>query len=140
MANENIINIVGTIGKEPELRYTTSGRGICSFSVATNRKWKNKQNDKWEEETCWHNIVAWAELGENAAASLVKGNRVMVSGRLSNRSYDDREGNKKYITEIIADNIGAELRFATCTVERIEREKANTNERAAVNESNEEPF
>jgi single-strand DNA-binding protein len=49
--NENIINIVGTIGKEPELRYTSGGRGICSFSVATNRKWKNKQNDQWEEET-----------------------------------------------------------------------------------------
>ena len=138
MANENIINIVGTLGKDPELRYTTGGRGVCSFSVATNRKWK--KNDQWEEETCWHNVVAWAELGEHAAQSLEKGNRVMISGRLSNRSYEDREGNKKYITEIIADNIGAELRFATCQIERVERQKPDGNAPASKPLPNEEPF
>jgi len=119
MSNENVISITGTLGKDVELRYTTGGRGVSSFSVATNRRWM--KDNEWQEETCWHNVTAWGELGENVAASLQKGNRVMVTGRLSTRSYDDREGNKKYITEIIADNIGAELRFAQVTVARTER-------------------
>jgi single-strand DNA-binding protein len=119
--NENVITITGTLGKTPELRYTAGGRGVATFSVATNRRWMNKTTQEWQEETCWHNVTAWAELGENCAASLEKGNRVMVVGRLSTRSYEDREGTKKYITEIIADNVGAELRFATCSIEKTER-------------------
>ena len=121
MAGENVINIVGTMGKDPELRYIPSGQALANFSVATNRRWKNGKTDEWDEETCWHNIVVWGELAENVAASLSKGNRVMVSGRLSNRSYEDREGVKKYVTEIVADQVGAELRFAQCQIERTER-------------------
>ena len=111
----------------------------------------NKATQEWQEETCWHNVTAWAELGENVAASLAKGNRVMVQGRLSTRSYDDKEGNKKYITEIIADNIGAELRWATCEVSRTERTQGDSGggsgqQRRAAQPSNiqghvnEEPF
>jgi single-strand DNA-binding protein len=124
MAGENVINVVGTLGKDPELKYTTGGRAVCTFSLATNRKWKDK-SDTWQEESCWHNTVVWGDLGENVAASLSKGSRAMVSGRLSNRSYEDREGNTKYITEIVADSVGAELRFATCVVERIQRDKSD---------------
>jgi single-strand DNA-binding protein len=138
MAGENVIHIVGTVGKDPELNYTTGGRAVAKFSVATNRKWK--QNDEWKEEATWHSIIAWSDLGENVAASLQKGNRVMVSGRLSIRSYEDREGNTKYSTEIVADNIGAELRFATCVVERIERDKSYTPKSAAKEQPAEEPF
>lgn len=122
-ASDNLAIITGTLGKDPELKYTQGGTAVTTFSVATNRKWK--KNDEWQEETCWHNCVVWAELGEHVAQSLRKGNRVTVTGRISNRSYDDREGNKKYISEIVADSVGAELRFATAEVERIEREKAD---------------
>ncbi len=139
MANENILTIVGTLGKDPELRYTTGGRGVCSFSVATNRRWMNKQTNEWNEETTWVNVVVWAELGENVAASLNKGNRVIVNGRLSTRSYDDREGNKKYITELIADNVGAELRFATAQIERTER-TGPSDRAAAPQHPAEDPF
>jgi len=135
--NENSITVVGTLGRDPELRYTTSGRGVTSFSLAINRRWKNKTTDEWDEETTWLNVVAWGDLGENVAASLTKGNRAIVNGRISVRSYDDREGNTKYITEIVADNIGAELRFASAVVERTERDKAPRQQTVY---GDEEPF
>jgi single-strand DNA-binding protein len=125
-ASDNLAIVTGTLGKDPELKYTGSGTAVTTFSLATNRKWK--KNDEWQEETVWHNIVVWGELGEHVAQSLLKGNRATVTGRISNRSYDDREGNKKYISEIIADSVGAELRFATAEVERIERAKAGQGE------------
>jgi single-strand DNA-binding protein len=136
-ASDNMIQITGTLGKAPDLKYIASGRAVVSFTVATNRRWKDR-SDEWKEETVWHNVTAWGELGENAAASLDKGNRVMVAGRLSTRSYEDREGNTKYVTEIIADSIGAELRFATCQIERTERTKP-TNQ-SAKPDTEEEPF
>lgn len=135
--NENSITVVGTLGRDPELRYTTSGRGVTSFSLAINRRWKNKTTDEWDEETTWLNVVAWGDLGENVAASLTKGNRAIVNGRISVRSYDDREGNTKYITEIVADNIGAELRFASAVVERTKRDKAPRQQTVY---GDEEPF
>jgi single-strand DNA-binding protein len=122
--NENTVNIVGTLGKDPELRYTTGGRGVASFSVATNRRYKKKDETEWTEQTTWFNVVAWADLGEHCAESLAKGNRVMISGRLETREYEGKDGTKRYFTEIIADNIGAELRFATCKIDRIKREGA----------------
>lgn len=136
-ASDNMIQITGTLGKDPELKYIPSGRAVVSFSVATNRRWKDR-SDEWQEETVWHNVTAWGELGENAAASLNKGNRAMIAGRLSTRKYEDREGNTKYITEIIADSIGAELRFATCEIARTERTQP-TNQSAAP-QTEEEPF
>ena len=136
-ASDNMIQITGTLGKDPELKYIPSGRAVVSFTVATNRRWKDR-SDEWKEETVWHTVTAWGELGENAAASLNKGNRAMIAGRLSTRSYEDREGNTKYVTEIIADSIGAELRFATCQIERTERNKP-TNQPAKPH-AEEEPF
>jgi single-strand DNA-binding protein len=118
---DNTVTLVGALGKDPELRYTTGGRGVASFSIAVSRRWK--QNDEWQEQTSWFNIVAWSDLGENCAASLVKGNRVIVQGRLEQRDYTDREGNKRYVTEVIADAVGPDLRWATAEVTRIERDK-----------------
>lgn len=124
MANENVIHVVGNLTRDVELKYTTGGKGVANFSIASSRKWKNRTTDEWEEDTTFVNVVAWGDLGENAAASLTRGNRVIVIGRLSIRSYDDREGNKKYVTEIVADSIGPDLRWATAEVERIDRDKA----------------
>jgi single-strand DNA-binding protein len=120
MANDNTVTLVGNLTRDPELRYTQSGRGIASFGLAVNRRYM--VNNEWQEQVSFFNIVAWADLGENAAASLNKGNRVVVTGRLQQREYDDREGNKRNITEVIADDLGPSLRWATAQVERISRE------------------
>jgi len=93
--------LIGRLGKDPELKYTTSGAAVCSFSIATSRKWTKDGNK--EEHTTWHNIVAWAKLAEVMAEHLSKGKEVYIEGRIDNRSYDDKEGNKKYISEIVVE-------------------------------------
>lgn len=122
MAMDNTVTLVGNLTRDPELRYTTGGRGVASFGLAVNRRWQ--QNGEWQEAVSFFNIVAWAELGENAAASLTKGSRCMVTGRLEQRSYDNREGQKVNITEVIADDLGPSLRWAQAQVERISRDSA----------------
>lgn len=122
MAMDNTVTLVGNITRDPELRYTTGGRGVASFGLAVNRRWQ--QNGEWQEAVSFFNIVAWADLGENAAASLTKGTRVMVTGRLEQRSYDNKEGQKVNITEVIADDVGPSLRWAQAQVERIARDAA----------------
>lgn len=122
MAMDNTVTLIGNLTRDPELRYTTGGRGVASFGLAVNRRWQ--QNGEWQEAVSFFNIVAWAELGENAAASLTKGSRCMVTGRLEQRSYDNREGQKVNITEVIADDLGPSLRWAQAQVERISRDSA----------------
>lgn len=119
MAIDNNITVVGNMTRDPELRYTTGGRGVASFGLAVNRRWQ--QNGEWQEAVSFFNVVAWADLGEHCAESLTKGNRVIVTGRLEQRSYDDREGNQKSVTEIVADDIGPSLKWATAEVTRVER-------------------
>jgi single-strand DNA-binding protein len=123
MAQDNTVTLTGNLTKDPELRYTTGGRGVASFGLAVNRRYQ--VNGEWQEQVSFFNVVAWAELGENAAASLHKGNRVMVTGRLEQRSFDTREGEKRNITEVIADDLGPSLRWAQAQVERISRDSAD---------------
>lgn len=92
--------LVGNLGKDPELRYTASGQAVATFSLATTEKFKNKGGEQ-QERTEWHNIVAWGPLAEICGKYLVKGKQVYVEGRIQSRSYDDRDGNKRYITEIV---------------------------------------
>lgn len=122
MAMDNTVTLVGNLTRDPELRYTTGGRGVTSFGLAVNRRWQS--NGEWQEAVSFFNVVAWAELGENAAASLTKGSRCMVTGRLEQRSYDNKEGQKVNITEVIADDLGPSLRWAQAQVERIARDSA----------------
>jgi single-strand DNA-binding protein len=119
----NTITVVGNLTRDPELRYTTGGRGVANFGLAVNRRWQ--VNGEWQEQTSFFNVVAWAELGENCAASLTKGSRAIVTGRLEQRSYETNEGDKRSTVEIIADEIGPSLRWATAVVERNERETAS---------------
>ncbi len=93
--------LVGNLGKDPELRYTPSGAAVCTFSIATTEKFKNR-NGEQQERTEWHNIVVWAGLAEICGKYLTKGKQVYIEGRIQNRSYDDRDGNKRYISEIVA--------------------------------------
>ena len=98
----NKIILVGNLGKDPEIRYTTSGAAVATFSLATTDRFKDKDGN---QKTEWHNIVAWRQLAEICGKHLHKGKQVYIEGRIQTRSYDDRDGNKKYITEIVADQM-----------------------------------
>ena len=124
MASENSVTLVGNLTRDPELRYTPSGAGVASFGLAVNRRYQ--QNGEWQEQVSFINVVAWAELGENAAASLSKGMRVIVTGRLEQRSYESKEGEKRSVTEVRADDLGPSLRWAHAQVERISRDDATS--------------
>jgi single-strand DNA-binding protein len=101
----NKVMLIGNLGKDPELRYTTSGTAVATFSLATNESWKD-QDGNLQERTEWHNIVAWKKLAEICGEWLKKGKKIYLEGRIQTRSYDDKNtGAKKYITEIVADNI-----------------------------------
>lgn len=113
---DNSVTIVGNLTKDPELRFTTGGKGVASFGLAVNRRYQ--VNGEWQDQTSYFNIVAWGQLGENVASSLTKGMRVVVSGRLEQREYQNREGEKRTSIEINADEIGPSLRWATASVER----------------------
>lgn len=94
--------VVGYLGKDAETRFTQSGVAVTKFSVATSRRWKD-QSGEWKEETDWHNVVVWRQ--ENLANYLTKGKQVFVEGRLQTRSYEDQDGVKRYVTEIVADEV-----------------------------------
>ncbi len=117
----NSITISGNITRDPEMRYTPSGVSKLSFGVAVNRSWRNQQTQEWEEQTSFFNVVAWRQLAENAGASLAKGTRVVVSGRLEQRSWETEQGEKRSIVEVVADDIAPSLRFATAEIHKVER-------------------
>jgi len=97
----NKVMIIGRLGREPEMRYTPSGRPVTSFSVATSRTWTTPDGDR-REETEWFNVVAWGNLAEICKQQLTKGQQVYVEGRLQTRRWEDNEGKKHYTTEIVA--------------------------------------
>lgn len=99
----NKVILVGHLGKDAETKFTTSGVARTIFTLATSRRWKDQQTGDWKEETDWHNVVLWRS--ENLANYLTKGKQVYIEGRLASRSYDDKDGNKKYVTEVVADDV-----------------------------------
>jgi single-strand DNA-binding protein len=119
--NLNSVTIVGNITRDPEARFTSTGRQTTTFGVAVNRSWRNQQTQEWEERTSFFNVVTWAQLAENVSASLQKGMRVVVTGRLEQRSWETEQGDKRSVTEIVADEVGPSLRFATAEVHKVER-------------------
>lgn len=102
--NLNKIFLIGRVAGDVELLSTQSGKKVCRLSLATSRIWKGQNGDK-KEETNFHNIVLWERLAEIASSYATKGSLLMVEGRLQNRSYEDKEGKKRYVTEIIAESI-----------------------------------
>src|SRR3954463_9036346 len=102
----NKVILLGTLGKDPELKYTPQGTPVAKFSMATNSSYKDKQSGEWKEQTEWHNIVAWQRTAEVAAEYLKKGRQVYIEGRMSTRSWDDKEtGQKKYMTEVVCNDL-----------------------------------
>ena len=117
----NTVTIAGNLTRDPEIRYTRDGQATVTFGLAVNRRWQNRQTSQWEESTSFFDIVAWRELAENVALSLTKGARVTVSGRLEQRSWETDDGERRSRVELVADDIGASLRFATAEVQRTQR-------------------
>jgi single-strand DNA-binding protein len=117
---DNTITLVGNLTKDPEQRFTNSGLAQCTFRMAVNRRKQNQQGG-WDDQTSFFNVVCWRDLAENVSASLAKGSRVVVTGRLEERSYEVEGGDKRYVIEVIADDIGASLRWATAEVTKVER-------------------
>ena len=116
--SDSTITIIGNVTRQPELKFTTTGKAQTRFSVAVNRKWKNKSTDQWEERVSFFDVSCWGELAENVANSLEKGHRAIVSGRLEQRSWETPEGDKRSTVEIIADEVGAGLNFATVAINK----------------------
>ena len=104
MASVNKVILLGNLGADPEVRYTNTGTAVANFRIATNERWNDK-NGATQERTEWHNIVAWGKLAEICGKYLKKGRSVYVEGRLQTRSWDDKDGQKRYSTEIISDRI-----------------------------------
>ena len=124
MANGNNVTVIGNCTRDPELRFTPSGMAVATFGVAVNRRWQNRSTNEWEEAVSFFNVVCWRELAENAAESLHKGTRTIVSGRLEQRSWETPDGEKKTVVEVIADEVGPSLRWASAHITRNERRTA----------------
>jgi single-strand DNA-binding protein len=99
----NKVILVGRLGKDAESKFTPSGTSVATFSIATNWRQKDQQTGEWKEHTDWHNIVLWR--AENVAPYLTKGTQVYVEGRLQTRNYENKEGRKVYVTEVVADEL-----------------------------------
>jgi single-strand DNA-binding protein len=121
MANGNNVTIIGNCTRDPELRFTPSGMAVATFGVAVNRRWQNRQTNEWEEAVSFFDVTAWQQLAENVSESVQKGTRVVVAGRLDQRSWETQDGEKRSKVEIVADEIAPSLRYATASVVKNER-------------------
>lgn len=99
----NKVILVGNLGRDAETKFTTGGAAVTNFPIATSRRWKDQQTGEWKEETDWHNVVLWRQ--ENLANYLTKGKQVYVEGRLRTRNYEDKDGRKVYVTEVVAEEV-----------------------------------
>ncbi len=104
MRSLNKVSLIGNATRDPELKYTPQGTAVCTFSIATNREWKDSTGQKKDEAT-FHRIVAWSKLAEIISQYLKRGSKCYIEGRLSNRSWKDQQGVMHYITEIVADEL-----------------------------------
>jgi len=101
----NKVTLLGRLGKDPELKYLPNGTAVANFSIATSLAWKDQTSNEQKEQTEWHKIVAWKKTSEIAAQYLKKGDQVYIEGRLQTRSWDDKDGVKRYTTEVVAENL-----------------------------------
>lgn len=113
---DNTVTLVGNLTRDPELKFTASGQAIARLGLAVNRRYQ--VNGEWKDDTSYFDVTAWGQLGENASATFTKGARVIVTGRLRWREYTTREGDKRTAVEVVADELGPSLRWATAQVDR----------------------
>lgn len=123
MANDNTVIIVGNLTDDPELRYTPAGVPVASCRVAVNRRTFNRETNSWDDRLDgYFTVIVWRGYAENIAETLRKGNRVLVTGRLSSRSYEDKEGQTRWVTEVQADEVCPSLRWATAKLTKVNRD------------------
>jgi single-strand DNA-binding protein len=116
----NSTTICENLTREPEIRYTREGQATTQLGVAVNRRWQDRTTQEWQEATSFFDVVCWRDLAENVALSLTKGMRVVVTGRIEQRSWETDDGEHRSKVEIVADEIGPSLRFANVDVHRVE--------------------
>jgi single-strand DNA-binding protein len=104
VASVNRVLLVGNLGHDPKLAYTTQGKAVCELSIATNEVWRDKGGQK-QERTEWHRVKVWGDQAENCSKYLAKGRMIYVEGKLQTRAYEDKSGQKRYVTEVIADRV-----------------------------------
>jgi single-strand DNA-binding protein len=122
MAGETVLHIVGNLTADPELRFTPAGDAVANFTVASTPRTLDRQTQEWKDgEALFMRCSVWRQAAENVAESLTKGTRVMVSGRLRQRSYETKEGEKRTVVELEVDEVGPSLKFAQASVQRASR-------------------
>lgn len=119
--SDSTVTLIGSLTRDPELRFTNSGRANANFGLAVNHRYQS--NNEWKEDVSFFNCVAWGDLGENLAACLLKGTRVIVTGRLSQRDYEAQDGTKRNVVEVVVDEAGPSLRWARAEVQKVERNR-----------------
>lgn len=118
---DNTVTLVGNVTRDPEIRYTPSGQTVATFGLAVNRRWQNRQNNEWEEQVSFFDVKCWSQMAENVSESVQRGTRVIVTGRLEQRSWETDNGEKRSKIEVVADEVAPSLRWATAQVSKIER-------------------
>ncbi|MEX8034229.1 single-stranded DNA-binding protein [Microbacterium sp. 20-116] len=144
MAGETVITVVGNLTADPELRYTQNGLPVANFTIASTPRTFDRQANEWKDgEALFLRASVWREFAEHVAGSLTKGSRVIATGRLKQRSYQDREGNNRTSIELEVDEIGPSLRYATAQVTRAAgggNGGGGGGQRPQVQQSNDEPW
>ncbi len=122
MAGETVITVIGNLTADPELRFTPSGAAVANFTVASTPRTFDRQSQEWKDgEALFLRCNVWRQAAENVAETLTRGMRVMVSGRLRQRSFETREGEKRTVVELEVDEVGPSLRYATAKVNKVSR-------------------
>ena len=136
----NQVTATGKLGNPPELRYSANGKAWATFSIATEHRFKSQ--DEWQSATTWLRCKTFGEYAEHLAQSAGKGDRITISGRLEQNDYTDKQGNERSTLEIVCNSIAIDLRFATATPDRIERndERTTHRDRAAAAAADPDPF
>jgi single-strand DNA-binding protein len=132
MASTSAVTVAGNLTRDPEIRYTREGHATTSLSLAANRRWQNQQTKEWEESVSFLDVVCWRDLAENVALSLTKGARVIITGRLDQRSWETDDHTFRSKVEIVAEDIGASLRFATVDSHTVIRPQAEAEPEEAA--------
>ena len=117
----NTTTITGNLTREPEIRYTREGQATAQLGVAVNRRWQDRTTQEWQESTSYFDVICWRDLAENVALSLTKGARVVVTGHLEERRWETEDGETRTKVELVAEEIGASLRFATVDIHKVQR-------------------
>jgi single-strand DNA-binding protein len=135
-AGDIIVTVVGNLTNDPELRFTPSGAAVASFTVASSSRYLDKQTNEWKDsDPVFMRCSVWRQYAENVAESLQKGTRVIVHGRLKQRSYETREGEKRTVVEMEVDDVGPALRYATAKVNRVQRQGSGFGDSAGESAS-----